>query len=346
MKAASQQRRTLSFKDGLLEIKKSMGLGTGQPTEEQAQSPQGRHASKGNRAGAKSEPQNGAQGQRRAQGAPGHKGHKAPKGPQGAQGHKGPRSGGGAGEGRARPQQQRSQAQGKPAGEGAGAAEKGHEARGQQSRPARGPRGPHDGERGGQRKRPAREQQSMANLSEAEKARIERNRQLNAVWNVFAKHYRAFRERLPLKIGVVEDLVARHPDYERTLIVAVLKRHVNHPRYHERVAVGGSRYELDGSVSEGPGIDPSHVGRAKAALAHQKAKAEARAKEQENAQQAAQAGQAAAAPAAADAGTPAQDPAAAAPQPAVEAVEPAPAQAPEAAGETPESHGEAPATHS
>ncbi|WP_175197100.1 ProQ/FINO family protein, partial [Paraburkholderia caffeinitolerans] len=242
------------------------------------------------------------------------------------------------------PQQQRGQAQGKPAGEGGEVAgsstEKRHEVRGQQSRPARGPR---DGERGGQRQRPARQQPSMANLSEADKARIERNRQLNAVWNVFAKHYPAFRERLPLKIGVVEDLVARHPDYERTLIVAVLKRHVNHPRYHERVAEGGARYELDGSASEGPGIDPSHVGRAKAALAHQKAKAEARAKEQENAQQAGQAGQAAAAPAAADAVAPAQDPAVAATQPAVE---PAQAQAPEAAGETPESNGEAPATHS
>ncbi|MFX1765402.1 ProQ/FINO family protein [Paraburkholderia sp. A1RI-2L] len=340
MKAASQQRRTLSFKDGLLEIKKSMGLGTGQPAEEQAQSPQGRHAPKGNRAGAKTEPQKGAQGQRRAQGAPGHKG---PKGSQGNKGHR--PAGADEARGRARPQQQRGQAHGKPAGEGGEAAgsstEKPHDARRQQARQARGQRGPHDGERGDQRQRPARQQQSMANLSEAEKARIERNRQLNAVWNVFAKLYPAFRERLPLKIGVVEDLVARHPDYERTLIVAVLKRHVNHPRYHERVAVGGSRYELDGSASEGPGIDPSHVGRAKAALAHQKAKAEARAKEQQNAQQAAQAGQAAA-PAAADA-APAQDPAAAATQPAAE---PAQAQAPEAAGETPASNGEAPATPS
>lgn len=312
MKAASQQRRTLSFKDGLLEIKKSMGLGTEQPPEEQAQSPQGRHAPKQTKAGAKTGPQKGAQGQRRAQGAPGHKGANSPKSPNAPQGSKGPRPGG-ADEAHSRARPPRGQAQGKPGGEGAEvgtAGEKRHEARGQQGRPSRGPR---DGERGAQRQRPARPQQSMANLSEAEKARIERNRQLNSVWNVFAKHYPAFRERLPLKIGVVEDLVARHPDYERTLIVAVLKRHVNHPRYHERVAEGGSRYELDGSASEGPGIEPSHVGRAKAALAHQKAKAEARAKEQE----AGKAGQATAAEpsAAADAAAapaPTQDPAAAA----------------------------------
>ena len=337
MKAASQQRRTLSFKDGLLEIKKSMGLGTEQPPEEQTQSPQGRHAPKQTQTGAKTGSQKGAQGQRRAQGAPG------PKGP------KGPRPGGGSDEARSRARpQQRGEAQGKPAGETAGTGKTGdqrHGAKGQQSRPSRGPR---DGERGAQRQRPARPQPSMANLSEAEKARIERNRQLNAVWNVFAKHYPAFRERLPLKIGVVEDLVARHPDYERTLIVAVLKRHVNHPRYHERVAEGGSRYELDGSVSEGPGIEPSHVGRAKAALAHQKAKAEARAKEQE-AGKAGQASAPAAAPAAADATAPAQDPAAARQSAEHAAAAPQqPAQAPAATGEVsgseaPGNDGEAPA---
>jgi len=329
VKAASQQRRTLSFKDGLLEIKKSMGLGTEQPPEEQAQSPQGRPAPRQTRQSAKTGPQKGAQGQRRAQGAPGHKGPKGPKGPNG------PRPGGGADDTRARAPQ-RGQAQGKPAGETAGADKAGdqrHGARGQQARPARGPR---DGERGAQRQRPARPQPSMANLSEAEKARIERNRQLNTVWNVFAKHYPAFRERLPLKIGVVEDLVARHPDYERTLIVAVLKRHVNHPRYHERMAEGGPRYELDGSASEGPGIEPSHIGRAKAALAHQKAKAEARAKEQE-AGKAGQAAAPAAAPAAADTATPAQD-SAAAPQPQAQ-----PEQAPAVASEASGNDGEAPA---
>lgn len=263
MKAASQQRRPLSLKDGLLELKKSMGLGTGQPPEEQAQSPQGKHAPKG--------APKSAQGQRRAQGAPGHKDPKGSR-PAGAD----------EARGRARPQPAKGQGQGRPASEGG----KPQNANGQPGTP-RQSRGPRDGERGersergSNRQRPARAQQQTANLSEAEKARIERNRQLNTVWNVFAKLYPAFRDRLPLKIGVAEDLVTRHPDYERTLIVAVLKRHVNHPRYHERVAAGGSRFELDGSASEGPGIDPSHVGRANAALARQKAKAEAQAKAQE-----------------------------------------------------------------
>ncbi|MDE1138689.1 ProQ/FINO family protein [Paraburkholderia tropica] len=325
MKAASQQRRTLSFKDGLLEIKKSMGMGTGQPPEEQAQSPQGKSSPKG------------AQGPRRRQGASGHKG---PKGPRPA----------GAEDARARgPRPAHGKPQGKRAEGGAPAGGRPQEGKGQQARPQRGPRdgeqrqgarpGQGQGEgRGPHRQRPARAQQPAANLSEADKARIERNRQLNTVWNVFAKLYPTFRERLPLKIGVVEDLVAAHPDYERTLIVAVLKRHVNHPRYHERVAAGGPRYELDGTASEGPGIDPSHIGRANAALARQKAKAEAQAKPQDAAAPAApaagQTGEAAEAVESAEAQAPAPAVEAQAAEPAAPESAQAPA-APAAEGDTP-----------
>jgi sRNA-binding protein len=227
VKAASQQRRTLSFKDGLLEIKKSMGKGSGQTPEETPQAPESKPARKSSPSQAKD------------------------------------------GRSRARPQQPGGRPEGRPQGRPQGG----------KPRPPKDASSQQPGQRPGpQRQRPARAPQPAANLTEAEKSRIERNRQLNTVWNVFAKHYPAFRDRLPLKIGVAEDLVARHPEYERTLIVAVLKRHVNHPRYHERVAAGGSRYELDGTVSAGPGIDPSHVGRANAALARQKAKAEAQAK--------------------------------------------------------------------
>ena len=269
MKAASQQRRTLSFKEGLLEIKKSMGGGSGQPPEEQAQKSRGKPAHEG---------------------AKGHGGSQVAKGPRAPRDGAAPAGAAGAKDERSRsrhnrphgartqqPGQQQAQ-QGQPAEQGQRAQQ---QRRPQQPKSARGQEG---GERAAQqRRRPARPQQPpAANLSEAERARVERNRQLNTVWNVFAKHYPAFRDRLPLKIGVAEDLVARHPEYERTMIVAVLKRHVNHPRYHERVAAGGSRYELDGAASEGPGIEPSHIGRANAALARQKAKAEAQAKARED----------------------------------------------------------------
>ncbi|WP_395061975.1 ProQ/FINO family protein [Paraburkholderia silvatlantica] len=313
MKAASQQRRTLSFKEGLLEIKKSMGGSVSQPAEEQAQKSQGKPAHKG---------------------AKGHGGSHAPKGPRA------PREGSAAA-GAAGGKDERARSRhGRPQGARAPEQNQGEPGqrvqqprRPQQPKPARGPEA---GERPGQpRRRPARPQQPpAAPLSEAEKARIERNRQLNTVWNVFAKHYPAFRDRLPLKIGVAEDLVARHPEYERTMIVAVLKRHVNHPRYHERVAAGGSRYELDGTASEGPGIDPSHIGRANAALARQKAKAEAQAKAREEGKTQPEA----------RAEVKAEAKTEAAPQPEARSVEPqAPSSALEAAVQQPE-NGETPAS--
>jgi sRNA-binding protein len=241
VKAASQQRRTLSFKEGLQEIKKTWGLATGQTPEEKPQQPADDRRARQPRAEAKGErdKEHRPKGQQRPRAA----GAK----PQQA-GHGKPGGAGGAG---GRPAQPRQSAQPQKA----------------QQPPARQQ----------QRARPAKP--LPATLSDEERARIERNRQLNTVWNLLAKHYPTFRERLPLKIGVIDDLCTRHPDLERTLLVAVLKRHVNHPRYHERVAAGGSRYELDGTVSEGPGVEPAHIARANAALARQKAKAEARARE-------------------------------------------------------------------
>ena len=244
MKAASQQRRTLSFKEGLQEIKKTWGLATGQTPEEKPQQPADDRRARQPRAEAKGERDKeqrpkGQQRPRAAGAKPQQSGHAKPGGTGGAGG---------------RPAQPRQSAQPQKAQQ-------------PQQQPSRQQ----------QRARPAKP--LPANLSEEERARIERNRQLNTVWNLLAKHYPTFRERLPLKIGVIDDLCTRHPDLERTLLVAVLKRHVNHPRYHERVAAGGSRYELDGTVSEGPGIEPAHIARANAALARQKAKAEARARE-------------------------------------------------------------------
>ncbi len=221
VKAASQQRRTLGFKEGLQELKKAWGLS---PEPQPEQKPQ------------------------TAKDKPARDGDKPSGKPQARS--------------RNRPQTGKGQP-GKP-----------HGAKPQGGRPEGGkPEGNRAGARSQQRARPNKP--LPADLSEEEKARIERNRRLNTVWNQFAKLYPAFRDRLPLKIGVLDDLATRHPDHDKALIVAVLKRHVNHPRYHEFVVAGGSRYELDGTVSPGAGIEPSHIGRAKAALARQKAKADA-----------------------------------------------------------------------
>jgi hypothetical protein len=123
---------------------------------------------------------------------------------------------------------------------------------------------------------PVRALPPAAHAGKDNKASIERKRQFHAIWNVFAKHHPAFRDRLPLKIGVASELVARHPQYGQALIQLVLGRHVNHRRYHERLAAGGSRYELDGSVSAGPGITVEHIASANAALAGQKERTRAK----------------------------------------------------------------------
>jgi sRNA-binding protein len=256
VKAASHQRRTLSFKEGLQEIKKTWGLTSGQAPEEKPQPAADDRRARPPRAEAKGE---------RA------------KDPQRPKGQQRPRTAG------AKPQQQ--------AGHGKQGGKPGE-------KPAQQPKQAAQHQPSRQQQHRARPAKPLpANLSDEERARIERTRQLNTVWNVLAKHYPTFRERLPLKIGVIDDLCTRHPDLERTLLVSVLKRHVNHPRYHERVAAGGPRYELDGTASEGPGIEPSHIARANAALARQKAKAEARAREAAQPQNAGQPKPEAAAPA-------------------------------------------------
>ncbi|CAE6858277.1 hypothetical protein R75461_07841 [Paraburkholderia nemoris] len=126
------------------------------------------------------------------------------------------------------------------------------------------------------RQHPAPARQAAMRAGEDGNARIKRHRQFLAIWNVFSKQYPAFRDRLPLKIGVASELSARHPEYGQALIQMVLRRHVNDPRYHERVAAGGPRYELDGSVSAGPGITAEHIARANAALVCQKERTRAK----------------------------------------------------------------------
>lgn len=134
---------------------------------------------------------------------------------------------------------------------------------------AQGPRGPNPDQRPrGQKPKDRSAPRRPADPVLA--ARIERDQQLRAVRKRFGEQHAAFRDWLPLKIGVLDDLCAQHPELDKALISLVLKLHVNHPRYHEHVAAGGPRYELDGTASPGPGVEASHVTRATRALERQK----------------------------------------------------------------------------
>lgn len=136
---------------------------------------------------------------------------------------------------------------------------------------AKGPRGPNPNPGPGSRGQKPKDRGAPRRPADPVlAARIERDRQLRAVRKRFGEQHPAFRDWLPLKIGVLDDLCTQHPELDKALISLVLKLHVNHPRYHEHVAVGGPRYELDGTASPGPGVEASHVTRATRALERQK----------------------------------------------------------------------------
>ena len=63
---------------------------------------------------------------------------------------------------------------------------------------------------------------------------------------------------LPLKLGIFQELLARHPDdFERATLKAALGLHTRSTRYLQGVAAGKPRYDLDGAAVEP--VAPEHV---------------------------------------------------------------------------------------
>lgn len=79
---------------------------------------------------------------------------------------------------------------------------------------------------------------------------------LQRLWEL---HPRLFGARFrPLKIGVFEDLMARHPgEFEKDALKQALAQHVRSTRYLEAVASGDTRCDLDGQPVEP--VAPEHV---------------------------------------------------------------------------------------
>ncbi len=61
---------------------------------------------------------------------------------------------------------------------------------------------------------------------------------------------------LPLKVGVFEDILARHPEVPRDELKAALSQHARSTPYLESVAAGEQRTDLDGNAVEV--IAPEH----------------------------------------------------------------------------------------
>lgn len=79
---------------------------------------------------------------------------------------------------------------------------------------------------------------------------------LQRLWEL---HPRLFGARFrPLKLGIFEDLMARHPDqFKKEELKQALGQHVRSTRYLEAVAEGDRRHDLDGDpVDE---VAPEHV---------------------------------------------------------------------------------------
>lgn len=65
-------------------------------------------------------------------------------------------------------------------------------------------------------------------------------------------------EFLPLKRGIFQDLLARHPDlFQRDSLKAALAFHARSTRYLQCVAAGKARHDLDGAAVED--VAPEHV---------------------------------------------------------------------------------------
>lgn len=65
-------------------------------------------------------------------------------------------------------------------------------------------------------------------------------------------------EFLPLKLGIFQELMARHPEhFERAGLKAALGLHTRSARYLQSVAAGKQRHDLDGAAVED--VSPEHV---------------------------------------------------------------------------------------
>lgn len=86
---------------------------------------------------------------------------------------------------------------------------------------------------------------------------------LEKLYELYPKLFGA--EFLPLKLGVFQDLLVRHPEhFERAQLKAALAVHTRSTRYLQSIADGKPRYSLEGEAVEA--IAPEHVYQALLAL--------------------------------------------------------------------------------
>jgi len=118
-------------------------------------------------------------------------------------------------------------------------------------RPPRSPRPP---------RQPRQQQQQKQKPKQAAPQQPARSRKVHpALEKLFELYPNMFGARfLPLKLGVFQDLLEKHPDdFKKDDLKVALGLHARSTRYLEAVAAGLARHDLDGNVVEP--VAPEHV---------------------------------------------------------------------------------------
>lgn len=105
------------------------------------------------------------------------------------------------------------------------------------------------------KKRPAGNRRPPAPRPQQQQARPV-NPVLERLFGLYPKLFGA--HFLPLKLGVFQDLLARHPDeFKKDELKFAMGQHARSTRYLESVAAGHARHDLDGNPVEP--VSPEHV---------------------------------------------------------------------------------------
>jgi len=78
----------------------------------------------------------------------------------------------------------------------------------------------------------------------------ENNRQIEGITDFFHKTIPMFRDKKPMKKGIVREFYERFPDISHRKIQVILAKHAENIDYLKNVASGTHRYDLNGKECE------------------------------------------------------------------------------------------------
>ena len=119
-------------------------------------------------------------------------------------------------------------------------------------RPPRSPRPPRQPRQQQQKQKPKQATQQQQQPARSRKVHPALEKLFELYPNMFGARF------LPLKLGVFQDLLEKHPDdFKKDDLKVALGLHARSTRYLEAVAAGHPRHDLDGNVVEP--VAPEHV---------------------------------------------------------------------------------------